>query len=154
MPTERTYIHEPTLTYPLTEELIKQECPNTSFAQPFEPPAEYVEVTRVSPPAHDSVLQVAVETDPLKVNGKWTQQWTVQSKPAEQVQAETDTQSGLVRAERNAKLSSSDWTQVLDAPVDKAAWAAYRQALRDISKQSGFPWTVAWPDDPLKKSAN
>ena len=33
-------------------------------------------------------------------------------------------------------------------PVDKAAWAAYRQALRDISKQSGFPWTVAWPVAP------
>jgi hypothetical protein len=37
-----------------------------------------------------------------------------------------------VRNWRNAKLIESDWTQVADAPVDKAAWATYRQALRDL----------------------
>ena len=31
------------------------------------------------------------------------------------------------------------------APVDKAAWAAYRQELRDITAQAGFPWNVQWP---------
>ena len=62
--------------------------------------------------------------------------------------------AGQVRAERNSKLSASDWTQVADAPVDKAAWATYRQALRDISAQPGFPWNVTWPDDPFKKSPN
>jgi hypothetical protein len=36
-----------------------------------------------------------------------------------------------MRAQRNAFLSSSDWTQVADAPVDREAWAVYRQALRD-----------------------
>ena len=56
--------------------------------------------------------------------------------------------AGQVRAERNDKLTASDWTQVADAPVDKAAWATYRQALRDISTQSGFPWEVTWPDAP------
>lgn len=56
--------------------------------------------------------------------------------------------AGQVRAERNGKLTASDWTQVTDAPVDKAAWAAYRQALRDISGQEGFPWAVTWPTIP------
>lgn len=56
--------------------------------------------------------------------------------------------AGQVRAERNTKLTASDWTQVADAPVDKAVWATYRQALRDISTQSGFPWEVTWPDAP------
>ena len=56
--------------------------------------------------------------------------------------------AGQVRADRNAKLSASDWTQVADAPVDKTAWATYRQALRDISAQDGFPWTVNWPVAP------
>lgn len=56
--------------------------------------------------------------------------------------------AGQVRAERNTKLSDSDWTQVADAPVDKQAWATYRQALRDISTQTGFPWTVDWPVAP------
>ena len=37
-----------------------------------------------------------------------------------------------VRLWRNAELAATDWTQVADAPVDASAWAAYRQALRDL----------------------
>jgi hypothetical protein len=57
-------------------------------------------------------------------------------------------QADAVRSERNARLTASDWTQVADAPVDKAEWATYRQALRDISAQEGFPNTVEWPTQP------
>lgn len=53
-----------------------------------------------------------------------------------------------IRSQRNTKLTESDWTQVADAPVDRAAWAAYRQALRDITSQAGFPWTIEWPTQP------
>lgn len=53
-----------------------------------------------------------------------------------------------VRAERNRLLTASDWTQVADAPVDQSAWAAYRQALRDVPSQEGFPHSVVWPDKP------
>ena len=53
-----------------------------------------------------------------------------------------------VRNERNQLLSASDWTQNPDAPVDKAAWAAYRQALRDVPQQANFPETVIWPERP------
>lgn len=56
--------------------------------------------------------------------------------------------ASTVRDDRNAKLSESDWTQVADAPVDKAAWATYRQALRDIPSQAGFPNEVTWPTEP------
>jgi hypothetical protein len=59
-----------------------------------------------------------------------------------------DNQEKLVREERDKLLASSDWTQVADAPVDKAAWAEYRQALRDITTQDGFPWSVEWPIAP------
>ena len=57
-------------------------------------------------------------------------------------------QAKSIRATRSQKLADSDWTQVADAPVDKAVWATYRQALRDITAQSGFPWTITWPDAP------
>lgn len=85
---------------------------------------------------------------------RWTQVWTVRDLTADELQQRSDVKAAEVRAERNDKLTASDWTQVADAPVDKAAWATYRQALRDISEQSGFPWNVTWPDDPFKKSAN
>ena len=74
--------------------------------------------------------------------------------PEEQIEIEAriasrgDVLAALVRQERNKKLSASDWTQVLDAPVDRAAWSTYRQSLRDISTQEGFPTTVSWPLEP------
>ena len=50
-----------------------------------------------------------------------------------------------VRQERNRMIAESDWTQLPDSPVDKEAWAAYRQELRDVPTQAGFPWSVEWP---------
>tara|TARA_R110002096_G_C14392862_1_gene706692 strand:- start:57 stop:338 length:282 start_codon:yes stop_codon:yes gene_type:complete len=52
------------------------------------------------------------------------------------------------REKRNGLLSESDWTQVIDAPIDQAAWATYRQSLRDIPSQSGFPNEITWPTEP------
>ena len=49
---------------------------------------------------------------------------------------------------RNGLLAASDWTQVADAPVDRAAWADYRQALRNITSQAGFPENIIWPTQP------
>lgn len=60
----------------------------------------------------------------------------------------TDLEANQIRDQRNILLSASDWTQVADAPVDQAAWATYRQALRDIPAQSGFPLNVVWPEKP------
>jgi hypothetical protein len=56
--------------------------------------------------------------------------------------------AAILRAERNALLAASDWTQVDDAPADKAAWATYRQSLRDITAQDGFPESITWPAKP------
>jgi hypothetical protein len=57
-------------------------------------------------------------------------------------------QAERVRADRNKRLADCDWTQLADSPVDKAAWATYRQALRDVPAQAGFPWTINWPTQP------
>ena len=54
----------------------------------------------------------------------------------------------IVRERRDLLLARSDWTQLPDAPVDAAAWATYRQALRDVPQQDGFPASVAWPTQP------
>jgi hypothetical protein len=66
--------------------------------------------------------------------------------------AEMDRQAAsAIRAERNIKLSECDWTQLNDTPLDntaKVAWTTYRQALRDIPSQSGFPHNVVWPVKP------
>ncbi|QTI81500.1 phage tail assembly chaperone (plasmid) [Roseomonas marmotae] len=57
----------------------------------------------------------------------------------------------LVRTKRNALLTACDWTSLPDAPLteeQRAAWRAYRQALRDVTDQPGFPADVVWPTPP------
>lgn len=57
-------------------------------------------------------------------------------------------QAASVRAARNSKLAACDWTQLADSSADKPAWATYRQSLRDVTAQAGFPWNVTWPVEP------
>jgi len=52
---------------------------------------------------------------------------------------------------RNQELSRTDWTQLVDAPVDKVQWATYRQALRDLPAQSGKPELAVIPTIPVSK---
>ena len=57
-------------------------------------------------------------------------------------------QSASVRTSRNDKLAACDWTQLADSTADKTVWATYRQSLRDVTAQDGFPWNVTWPEAP------
>jgi hypothetical protein len=49
---------------------------------------------------------------------------------------------------RNAELNRTDWTQLSDAPVDKASWATYRQSLRDLPAQGGVADAAEFPVAP------
>ena len=106
-----------------------------------------------------TVYQYSQASGVEQVDGKWYTKYILgpvftdgETTAAEQevaYKASKDAeQAKNVRASRDEKLKDCDWTQVADAPVDKAVWATYRQALRDITTQSGFPWTVTWPDVP------
>lgn len=55
------------------------------------------------------------------------------------------------RAQRDGLLAQSDWTQMPDSPLSdakKAEWSTYRQALRDVPNQPGFPSNINWPVKP------
>jgi hypothetical protein len=93
-------------------------------------------------------------------DGKWYTKYVLgpiftgnEEMTAEQQEAEYKTrrdaeQAVSIRTQRNQKLAETDWTQVADAPVDKQAWATYRQVLRDVPTQTGFPWNTQWPNKP------
>ena len=95
-----------------------------------------------------------------QVNGKWYTKYilgptfadTEESSAAEQEAAykamKDAEQAKSVRATRNDKLKDCDWTMSADSTADKAAWATHRQALRDVTAQPGFPWTIEWPEQP------
>jgi hypothetical protein len=58
-----------------------------------------------------------------------------------------DRKAAEVRTVRNAKITACDWRMLTDTPVSEP-WKTYRQALRDVPKQAGFPDSVVWPVEP------
>jgi len=124
--------------------------PNTSFPSPLTPadlPEGYVMVGASATP-QVGLHQKAVSCDPVLQGAQWVQGWRVEDLTQVEILERNDMQARSVRGERNAKLSGSDWTQVADAPVDQAAWVVYRQVLRDVTAQAGFPWATDWPVPP------
>ena len=106
-----------------------------------------------------TVYQYSVYGGVEQIDGKWYTKYILgpvftdgETTAAEQETAYKATKDAekatAVRNSRTEKLKDSDWTQIADSTADKTAWATYRQALRDITAQSGFPWTVTWPDAP------
>jgi hypothetical protein len=60
-----------------------------------------------------------------------------------------DNQAAVITRRRNSFLFASDWTQLPDVPIkNKDEWAQYRQALRDVTAQTGYPTNVIWPTPP------
>ena len=54
-----------------------------------------------------------------------------------------------IRQDRNSRLRESDYTQLRDMNLSNdAEWVIYRQALRDVPQQEGFPTTITWPTEP------
>jgi hypothetical protein len=107
-----------------------------------------------------TVYQFSMPSGVEQIDGKWytkhilgpvftdTEDATAAEQEAAYKAQKDAEQAKAVRTDRNQKLKDTDWTQVADAPANKAAWAAYRQALRDITAQAGFPWDVTWPTQP------
>jgi hypothetical protein len=107
-----------------------------------------------------TVYQFSMPDGVEQVDGKWytkhilgpvfadTEDATAAEQEAAYKAAKDAEQAANVRRTRTEKLKDSDWTQIADSTADKAAWAAHRQALRDITSQAGFPWTIDWPEQP------
>ena len=106
------------------------------------------DVVLEGPQAQPTRYQVAFADGVEQIDGVWYTKYSVVDMDDEAKAAKDAEQAKSVRQTRVTKLAECDWTQLADAPVDKAAWATYRQALRDITTQEGFPWTITWPDAP------
>lgn len=131
--------------YPFDTGSLKFLHPNVSFpaAIPLSLLNEYsvFEVTLTTPPTYDALTEDLKESLPEQSSGQWVQAWVVIRKPE-------DIAAKNVRNKRNDILATSDWTQLPDSPVDRQAWAVYRQKLRDMTDQAGFPYAVVWPIKP------
>ena len=106
-----------------------------------------------------TVYQYSMRQGVEQLDGKWYTKYVLgpiftdgETTAAEQeteYKARKDAEQATnVRKQRTEMLKDSDWTQISDSTANKTAWATYRQALRDVTSQTGFPWTVEWPTKP------
>jgi hypothetical protein len=118
-------------TFPYSIGDLRRDNRNTSF--PRNPSEEMLAdwnvfpVIEQEPPSFNPATQNLNQVNPMLVDGEWLQAWEVTDSSAEEI------------AERLERKS---------VEVHAAAWATYRQNLRDIPGQEGFPWNVEWPPMP------
>jgi hypothetical protein len=125
--------------------------PNTGFPTPLTSRAVSDfggDVVLDGPQPIISYHQIAFRDGVQEIEGQWYTRYSIIDMDEEAKAAADAEQAKNVRASRAEALSASDWTQLADAPVDKAAWGQYRQALRDVPSQAGFPWDISWPQPP------
>lgn len=133
------------VVFPYTLDMFRNDHANTSF--PKELSQQLLSHYGVEPVVEhdidpiDTLTQTFTWGMPELRDGRWHQTWSI-------TQLSMERAVENVRDRRNQLLVASDWTQVADAPVDRAAWAEYRTQLRDLPNQPGFPYQVAWPFAP------
>lgn len=140
--------------YPYTIGQLKQANPNVSFPDnPSDTLLSTFGMQRVffSTPPELTHTQVLEEGTPVfrEEDQRWTQVWSVRDMTSEEIARRDEGEASSARMIRNDLLLKSDWTQGKDIPDSVSSkWATYRQALRDISNQAGFPWAIEWPSQP------
>ena len=111
-------------------------------------------VAHADMPTYDLRTEKVLRSEmPVNIDGVWTLTYTATAKTAAEIQAYDDMAAKTRRGERDTLLANSDWTQMPDSALSdevKAAWATYRQALRDITSHASFPHLADsdWPVAP------
>jgi hypothetical protein len=101
--------------------------------------SDYAPVQWVDKPSYDPNRQRCAIGAPTQTNGEWITTWVLTQIP--------DSEEAVkVRQKRDEMLAKTDWSQGKDiADAVSASWVTYRQALRDVPAQAGFPWNIEWP---------
>lgn len=133
---------------------LRKDNPNVSFPKSIsvETLAEYNVYSAVvkDQPTFNTVTQDCVmQSLPTQIDGVWTYSWEVINRTAAEIENKNNFMASEVRDERNQKLKETDWMGMSDVTMT-AEWAAYRQALRDITDHANFPnlTETDWPTKP------
>ena len=114
--------------------------PKTVNASTLQAYGVYSVVEAAQPDYNKTTQSITRAESAVNVNGQWTYNWVVEDKTSESLAAEQ-------RSKRDELIAKTDWTANSDVTMS-AAMATYRQALRDVPAQAGFPSTVTWPEEP------
>lgn len=123
---------------------LRRDNPNTSF--PKVPSDALLADWGVYPytvqgqPTVDYLTQRFTATALTEVDGAWTQGWEVSKLPVEDA-------GRNIRSHRDKLLQQTDWMALSDVTIEPY-WREYRQQLRDVTAQEGYPYAVIWPTKP------
>lgn len=133
--------------FPYTLGELRRDNPSTSF------PSRIQESTLASYGVHRVVVsekpavtagKIAQASDsPVFQGGSWVLHWVVRDMTPDEVEAV----AAEARNKRQRLLIACDWMALSDTTL-APEWASYRQALRDITEQAGFPHVITWPEKP------
>ena len=136
-------------SYPYTLAMFKQENKATSFPSSVSDELlagyDVFRVVELEKPEFNSLTQNCIlDATPRLEGGQWVVGHTIEDKPLAEAEH-------AVRAQRSSLLQGSDWVVIMHTEKGTnipAEWELYRQALRDIPDQQGFPYQVVWPVAP------
>jgi len=130
--------------YPYTMVQFRRDNPNTSF--PVEIPDTILEtygvhrVRESEVPSFDSKVQELVTGTPVLNGDGWETNYSISNRPQEEAEYN-------VRCYRDSLLTETDYLAMSDNTLS-TEMATYRQALRDVPSQAGFPDNITWPTKP------
>lgn len=140
------------LEYPYSIKKFRADNPTISF--PAELSNEMLATYGVYPvgyepaPAYNPATQKLVKSSqPSLVNGSWVLTKSIVTMAADEAQSCERREAAQQRRRRDQRLEETDWCALNDVTMS-AEMSAYRQALRDVPQQAGFPYTITWPTKP------
>lgn len=140
------------LEYPYSIKKFRADNPTISF--PAEISNEMLATYGVYPvdygpaPAYNPATQKLVNSSqPSFINGSWVLTKSIVTMEADEAQSCERREAAQQRRRRDQRLEQTDWCALSDVTMS-SEMATYRQALRDVPQQAGFPYTITWPTKP------
>ena len=152
------FINTQTMAYPVTQDQIQAEYPNTSFPTPFVAPEPYETVFDSPQPSYDPITQTVVQGTPVKTDGQWYQVWVVVDLTPEQIAYNEQQKSDQNSTQAKTILTNTDWTSIADVAdplksnpylMNQAEFTAYRSTIRNIAVNP--TWDAVFPTAPTEQ---
>ena len=153
-----TFINTQTLAYPVYQNQIQAEYPNTSFPTPFVAPAPYMPVLESPQPSYNPITQAVQQNTPEETQGQWYQVWVVVDLDAEQIAYNEQQKAQQNKTQATTLLQQTDWTAIPDVAdplksnpylVNQADFVAYRSTVRAIAVNPTFD--AVFPEMPVEQ---
>ena len=156
-----TFINTQTMAYPVYQNQIQAEYPNTSFPTPFVAPEPYAPVMESPQPSFNPITQAVIQGTPVQTDGEWWQTWTVVDLDAEQIAYNQAQKAQQNKTKAKQILTNTDWTSIADVAdpaksnpylVNQAEFIAYRSTIRNIAINP--TWDAVFPTAPTEQWSN